>query len=105
MYKVFRQTTMKSYWEKLKKREINGGLCHVHEWKTQYYKYAKSLQKDIHAMQTQLKSHFMETDKLIFKFIWTQKGSRIARNLLYEVRRLLLLTMKTYYKTIFIKTM
>ena len=59
----------------------------------------------IHAMQTQLKSHFMETDKLIFKFIWTQKGSRIARNLLYKVRRLLLLTMKTYYKTIFIKTM
>ena len=49
---------------------------------------------------------FLETDKLILRFIWKFKESRIAKEILmkYIVGGLSLLDFSTYYKVLVIKT-
>ena len=45
---------------------------------------------------------FAEIDKLILKFTWKYRGSRIAKTILNKIERLS--DFKTYYKEIVIKT-
>ena len=53
-----------------------------------------------------LASYFVDTDKLVLKFIWRGKRPRIANSVLKEniVKQLTLSDFKSYYKSIIIKT-
>lgn len=93
------------------KEGLNGELVYVHRQKTQYCQYVHCSQFIYRFNSIPIKipaNNFVDTDKLILKFIWKGRRPRIAKTVLKEkneVKGLMLLDFRIHYKAIEIKTL
>lgn len=55
------------------------------DWKTQYCQFSLKMQSQYSPSQTPNRQ-FVDSDKLVLKFIWKCKGPRVAKTILMKSR-------------------
>lgn len=80
----------KLWWQKLKSYSINGEMCHVHGLEDSVYLWCQTFPKLIKRFNVIpikfLGRLFVEIMKLIVKYIWGDKGCRIAKTVLKRLK-------------------